>query len=50
MKDAIFGACAPEDQKLMCAKECKTLFKKIWYDEKTDSSLIECSPVTGKTH
>lgn len=50
MKDAIFAACAPEDEEKMKAKPCKTLFNKVWYDAKTDSSLIECSPVTGKTH
>jgi hypothetical protein len=36
-----------EEQK---GKYAKTVFKKIWYDEKTNSSLVECKPVTGKTH
>lgn len=31
-------------------KDSKTLFKKIWYDEATDSTLLECYPITGRTH
>jgi 23S rRNA-/tRNA-specific pseudouridylate synthase len=31
-------------------KDSKTIFKKIWYDEFTDSTLLECYPVTGRTH
>ena len=32
------------------AKEAITIFKKVWYDEKSDSSLLECYPITGRTH
>ena len=31
-------------------KESQTNFKKLWYDEETDSSLLECYPKTGRTH
>ena len=31
-------------------KESVTIFKKIRYDEKSDSTLLECYPVTGRTH
>lgn len=23
---------------------------KVWYDERTDSTLLECYPITGRTH
>ena len=32
------------------AKEALTRFEEVWYDEKTDSSLVECFPLTGRTH
>lgn len=32
------------------AKESKTFFIKKWYDEETDSSLLQCYPITGRTH
>lgn len=50
MKDAVFAACSHEEAKQKEAKEAKTLLKKLSYDEATDSSLIECSLITGKTH
>lgn len=31
-------------------KDSRTVFKKVWYDEETDSTLLECYPVTGRTH
>ncbi|EGR30574.1 hypothetical protein IMG5_129080 [Ichthyophthirius multifiliis] len=31
-------------------KYSKTIFKKIWYDSKTNTSLIQCNPITGRTH
>jgi 23S rRNA-/tRNA-specific pseudouridylate synthase len=31
-------------------KTAKTIFRKIWADEKTNTSLVECQPVTGRTH
>ncbi|KAL4493083.1 hypothetical protein ABPG72_003168 [Tetrahymena utriculariae] len=39
-----------EEIKSKGAKQSKTIFKKIWYDEKSDSSLLECQPITGRTH
>jgi len=32
------------------AKTCQTYVKKIWFDETTDSSLLECELLTGRTH
>lgn len=26
------------------------MFKKLWYDELSNSSLVECKPITGRTH
>ena len=37
-----------EQEKL--GKTAETLFKKLWYDEITNTSLIECRPLTGRTH
>lgn len=31
-------------------KECSTTFKRISYDLNTDTSIVECSPKTGRTH
>ncbi len=28
----------------------ETIFDRLWYHEGTDSSLVRCQPVTGKTH
>lgn len=50
MKDAIFDCCNNEEAEKLNAKPACTHFKKLWYDELSDSSLIECTPVTGKTH
>jgi len=32
------------------SKEAKTIFKMMSYDEATDTSLLLCIPVTGRTH
>ena len=50
MKDAVFACCAPEDAEMLKAKPAQTLFTKIWYDADSDTSLLECAPVTGRTH
>lgn len=31
-------------------KEAKTIFKKLWYDIWSNSTLLECKPITGRTH
>lgn len=45
------GVCEDESmyEKLQ-AKSSQTIVKKLWYDEKTDSSLLECHLITGRTH
>ncbi|KRX01204.1 Pseudouridine synthase, catalytic domain [Pseudocohnilembus persalinus] len=45
-----FGTCEPEDEEKLQAKKSETHFKKIWYDEKSNTSLVECIPLTGRTH
>jgi len=31
-------------------KYAKTLFKPLYYDEKLETTLVECRPITGRTH
>ncbi|WFD28562.1 hypothetical protein MNAN1_003575 [Malassezia nana] len=31
-------------------KPCRTLFQRLSYDEATDSSVLVCRPITGRTH
>lgn len=31
-------------------KDSQTRFVKVWYDPDSDSSLLECYPITGRTH
>ncbi|KAL4400457.1 pseudouridine synthase [Malassezia pachydermatis] len=31
-------------------KECRTLFQRLSYDAATDSSVLLCRPITGRTH
>ncbi|KAE8244684.1 hypothetical protein A4X13_0g6368 [Tilletia indica] len=31
-------------------KECQTIFKRISYDADTDTSVVYCRPITGRTH
>jgi len=31
-------------------KYAKTIFNRLFYDEKTDSSVLHCQPVTGRSH
>jgi len=44
-----YDFCKTEEQEQQ-GKTAKTIFKKIWYDETTNSSLVECRPQTGRTH
>ena len=44
-----FDFCKTEEQEQQ-GKTAKTIFKKLWYDEATNSSLVECRPQTGRTH
>ena len=39
-----------EEIKNLKAKEGETLFKKMWFEEKTNTSLLECHLKTGRTH
>ena len=50
MKDAVYCCCDDESALALKAKNAHTKFKKLWYDPDTDTSLVECQPVTGKTH
>ncbi|KAK0549049.1 hypothetical protein OC845_003309 [Tilletia horrida] len=31
-------------------KECQTIFKRLSYDSETDTSVLHCRPITGRTH
>jgi len=31
-------------------KECQTIFKRLSYDAETDTSVVYCRPITGRTH
>ena len=44
-----YDFCKTQEQEEQ-GKTAKTIFKKLWYDEATNSSLIECRPQTGRTH
>ncbi len=44
-----FDFCKTEEQEQQ-GKTATTIFKKLWYDEATNSSLVECRPQTGRTH
>jgi hypothetical protein len=41
-------AITPED--IAKAKPASTTFTVIWYDEQSDTSLLHCYPLTGRTH
>lgn len=47
---AVFHSTDIAEMKAAGAKQSKTLFKKLWYDPATDTSLLECNPITGRTH
>lgn len=44
-----YDYCKTEEEEKQ-GKTAKTVFKKIWYDEASNSSLIECRLFTGRTH
>ena len=44
-----YDYCKSEEEEKL-GKTAKTIFKKIWYDESSNSSLVECKPYTGRTH
>ena len=37
-------AVAETPEALAVSKQAKTTFKVIWYDEESDTSLVECQP------
>ena len=41
-------AITPEE--VAQSKPAQTTFTLVWYDEKSDTSLLHCYPVTGRTH
>jgi len=47
---AVYEGTDIEEIEKLKAKMSKTVVKKIWYDEETDSTLVEASPITGRTH
>ena len=51
--DAFWECCEEKDVKFEYrakAKEADTKFKFKFYDEESDTSLIKCYPLTGRTH
>lgn len=44
-----YDYCKTEEEEKQ-GKSAKTIFKKLWYDEVSNSSLVECKPYTGRTH
>lgn len=44
-----YDICHNEEEEKL-GKTAKTIFKKLWYDEASNSSLLECKPYTGRTH
>ena len=49
-RDAKYDVCEEAEKVAKKAKDASTIVKSIWYDEKSDTSLMECRPLTGKTH
>lgn len=49
-RDAQHDVCTEEEKTAKNGKDAETIIKSIWYDPKTDTSLMECRPITGKTH
>lgn len=43
-------AIADHADAVASSKECKTLFNRLFYDALTDTSVVECKPVTGRAH
>lgn len=49
-KKGEYDVCSQENKEKLGGKDCITNFKLIWYDSISDTSLVECKPITGKTH
>jgi tRNA pseudouridine synthase 8/2,5-diamino-6-(5-phospho-D-ribitylamino)-pyrimidin-4(3H)-one deaminase len=49
-KECKYACCELEEAEAKGAKYAKTVFKRIWHEEKFNTSLIECKLITGKTH
>ena len=49
-KDAQQDVCEEDEKVKKNAKDACTKFKSIWFDEKSNTTLLECRPITGKTH
>jgi len=49
-RDAKHDVCEEEEKVAKNAKDAQTIFKSLWYDQKSDTTLLECRPITGKTH
>ena len=43
-------AIAVTDEEVQQAKSALTRFEVLWYDEPSDTSLLACFPLTGRTH
>lgn len=50
IKDGKFDVCDETEKGVKNGKDATTIIKSIWYDEKSNTSLLECKPITGKTH
>lgn len=49
-RDAKYDICEDAEKQAKKGKDATTLFKSLWYDQKSDTTLLECRPITGKTH
>lgn len=49
-RDAKYDVCESSEAIPNKAKEALTKVKTIWYDGKSDTTLVEVRPITGKTH
>ena len=43
-------AIAVTEEEIKQSKSALTRFEVLWYDEPSDTSLVACSPLTGRTH
>lgn len=49
-RDAKYDVCQASEKTEKNAKDACTKFKSLWYDAKSDTTLLECKLITGKTH
>lgn len=42
MKEAVFACCDASEAEALQGKPASTRFTKVWYDAKTDTSLVDC--------